>query len=187
MIKYWRQLDATINEHLEIAFLSANMDHISIIDAHPNSSIELPSVSHDLFRVTNKKLELGSKTMVGRYFYDLTIYARSKGERDDIMSVITNYFDQRHLAISDDRAAHCIMGHQAAPFYSTDAAHDASDFWRVILDGDSAYGSISNDDLLDKRKLLLDIDLDINSLVHSSERDDSTIYCDSGDAYITFN
>jgi hypothetical protein len=85
-----RKADRSIHYYIKNALINIWGATINVIDGFPDNyiNVSLPTVSIDYISSVRPPLEIGTEETDDSMFVEIDIFARGKGERDDLLDVI---------------------------------------------------------------------------------------------------
>lgn len=186
----FRDLDLFLRDEIWKSLSRYNINNVRIVDSYPDDNISVPSISIDLWKQLDEPLDL-SKDINGNYYFYLDVYARLKGERDDIITALTVGLDQTRTLLSSGEPAVIteikpIKAFRPGQFISTSIF--TRDYYYIDFDGYTGYGEIDHHLDYSNNTISIEIDFSCNSFISSGSGGFTTTNYvnDAYDADITF-
>ena len=168
--QYLRYDDMALVTFLQNQLRLNGFEHVEVIDGYPNDkNLSIPTIAVEHIKTIEKKVELGNDFEKIERQYTIDIYARSKGERDDLNSFLAALIGRGMTTVDDryntiDRISHAGDIHRLGWLVTQHGK-----YYRIEFDGVYGHGAMPHDSAYITNALSIDMDVMIASTPEAGE------------------
>ena len=154
--------DVALIQFIKSYFQENQFDYLNVIDGFPeNEQLSIPSLAIEHNITYNRPFQITSKNRIYRSF-NAYIYARTKGERDDISSALEAI--ENSIFETDDQRINTIIlvEHISSDIKSSKLVSVKKNYWTIDFNGINTFAAISNSSDFNLTNFSVDIDLLVN-------------------------